>query len=94
VAEIAHDAAKPGTQLCRLAQTGQMLPRGDKCFLRQILALGQTAGGTECEGTNQRLVARDYLPKGVPAAAQTVRHQFGIGDFHRSHGFGCHHHTV
>jgi hypothetical protein len=53
-----NNAAKPGTQLRRLAQLPEMLPRRDECLLRDIRALAQIAKPTVGQRADQGLVAR------------------------------------
>ena len=78
VDEIPRDTAEPRAQFFRLAQPGQLFPRGDKRFLRQILALAQAARGAVSQRTDQRLIACDDLPEGVAVPGQAFAHQFGV----------------
>ena len=66
--EIPRDAADPGAQFFRFAQIAELLPRRQKSFLRQILALAQITGGAKRQRADQRLVTRDDLPEGVGRA--------------------------
>ena len=94
VDQISGDAAKPGPQLGRLAQFRQMLPRGNKSFLRQILALGQTAGGAEGQRADERLVARDDLCEGLTISRQAGVDQILVSTGGRRCHCACHHIAV
>ena len=59
VDEIAGDAAQPGAELGGLAKFGQLFPGGDEDVLRDVLAMGDAAGGGVGEGADERLVTLD-----------------------------------
>ena len=76
--EIPRDAAKPRAQFFRPAQTGELFPRGQKCFLRDVLALAQAARGAVSQRADERLIARDNLAEGVAVAGKTRGNQIGV----------------
>jgi len=78
----------------RLAQVRQLFPRGQKGFLRQILALAQAAGGAVGQRTNERLILRDNLPEGIAIASQAFADQLGVVVRGYGHGSGRHHITA
>ena len=94
VDEVPRDAAQPGAQFFRFAQVRQLFPRGQKSFLRQVLALAQAAGGAVGQRTNERLILRDDLPEGIAIAGQAFADQLGIVVRCGRHGFGRHHITA
>ena len=82
VDEIAGDAAKPGAQFARLAQFGKLFPGGDECFLGQVLALTETAGGAVRERADERLIPAHDLPEGFAVSREALGHELGIIGFH------------
>ena len=70
----------------RFAQIGQLFPRGNKGFLRQVLALAQTARGAVGQRTDERLILRDDLPEGIAVPGQAFTDQFGVVENFITHG--------
>src|SRR5688572_6970096 len=83
VNEIARDSAKPRTHFSRLAKLRKLSPGGQKCFLRQVLALRKTAGGAVSQRADERLIAGNDFGESVQVARTAPGHQIGV--VHRGH---------
>ena len=88
---VAGDAAKPGAEFVAFAQMAEVFPRGDEGFLRQVFALTEAAGGAIGQRADERLIARDNLPKGIAVARQGSADQFRIVVHRDRHNLGGHH---
>src|ERR1700722_5085495 len=83
--EVASDSTEPGTQFVRLPQIDQLLPGGEKGFLRHVFALAQASRAAIRHGANERLVSGHDPAKRLATASQT------FGDKMRVAGLGCFH---
>src|SRR5947207_13803771 len=79
------DATQPSAELVPLAQQPQVFPRGDEGLLSQVLTLAEAARRAVSQRADQRLVARNDLPKSIAIAIQALRHRVRIGRSLSSH---------
>ncbi len=87
----AENRAQPTPQLRRLAQFRQFLPRGDECFLREILALAHAAGRAKGQRADESLVPFDNFSECVLIAVEAFGHKFAVVLLRRLHCFGFDH---
>ncbi|HEX4512534.1 MAG TPA: hypothetical protein VGL61_33505 [Kofleriaceae bacterium] len=80
-AEVSCNASDPRTNSRAVAQSREVAPCLDECFLGNVLGLRDIADAAQCDGEHETLVLFDELRKRARLTRETLPNKLVVGRF-------------